>query len=152
MRARVGSDISSYLVAITTCHTLIMGKHKHRHCPLCHTELEETDVAPCMECGHLAQEIEDALAGRHAYAEMRIFGELSLVLCNFCQVDFGAFDPEFFGLPRNDRIGYQKMQFVHAVAEVFIGRDKYCPQCNLRLSFLKFVVAAREFHRESHRP
>lgn len=97
----------------------------------------------------MAEEIEHALAGKHTYAEMRIFGNLSVVLCNFCQVDFGSFHPDYFGLPRNARIGYEKMQFVRAVPEVFIGKDKYCPQCNLRLAFLKFVVAARELHGET---
>jgi hypothetical protein len=41
-----------------------------------------------MECGHDPAEIEQARAGKHTYAEYRIFGDLSLVLCNFCDVDF----------------------------------------------------------------
>jgi hypothetical protein len=123
-----------------------MSKQKLTHCPLCHSELEVADVAPCAECGHLAQEIEHALAGKHTCAEMRIFGDLSLVLCDFCQVDFGSFHPEFFGLPPKAEIGYAKMQFMRSVPEVFLGKDKYCPQCNLRLAFLKFVVAARQLH------
>jgi hypothetical protein len=123
-----------------------MSKQKDTHCPLCSTELEVADVAPCAECGHLPHEIEHALAGKHTYAEMRIFDDLSLVLCNFCQVDFGSFQQDFFGLPHTANIGYEKMQFLRDVTEVFIGKDKYCPQCNLRLAFLKFVAAAREIH------
>ena len=105
-----------------------MSKPKHIYCPLCSTELETIEVAPCTECGHLAQEIEHALAGKHTYAEMRVFGDLSVVLCNFCQADFGSFHPEFFGLPPNAKshIGYEHMQFVRGV-DVFIGKDKYCP-------------------------
>ena len=115
-------------------------------CPICYTPLEVTDVAPCMECGNIPQEIEHALAGKHSYAEMRIFGDLTLVLCDFCQVDFGSYDPTFFGMPRDARIGYEKMQFLRAVEDVVIAKDKYCPQCGFRLPFLKFVQQAREFH------
>lgn len=103
-------------------------------------------MAPCMECGNIPQEIEHALAGKHTYAEMRTFGDLSLVLCDFCKVDFGSYDPTFFGLPRDARIGYEKMQFLRTVDHVFIGKDKYCSQCGFRLPFLRFVRQARELH------
>jgi hypothetical protein len=116
------------------------------HCPLCYTELEVADVAPCMECGNLPEEIEHALAGKHTYAEMRIFDDLALVLCDFCQVDFGSFNPEIFGLPRDARIGYDKMQFLRDVEEIRIGKDKVCPSCKYQLPFLKFVQQARELH------
>ncbi len=114
------------------------------YCPICYTELEVMEVAPCMECGHLREEIEHALAGKHTYAEMRIFEDLSLILCDFCQVDFSSIDPTFFGLPRGTRIGYQKMQFLRIVEDVRIGEDKCCTQCGHRLPFLKFVLKARE--------
>jgi hypothetical protein len=116
------------------------------HCPLCYSVLEIADVAPCMECGNLSEEIEHALAGKHTYAEMRIFDDLTLVLCDFCQVDFGSFNPEFFGLPRDTRIGYEKMQFIGSVEEVRIGKDKVCPSCKYRLPFLKFMQRVREMH------
>jgi hypothetical protein len=60
--------------------------------------------------------------------------------------DFGSFRPEYFGLPHGTKLGFGEMQFVREASEVFIGRDKFCPQCDLRLAFLKFVVAARELH------
>ena len=123
-----------------------MAKQKSTHCPLCATELATINVAPCQECGHLPEEIEHALSGKHTYAEMRIFGNLNLILCDFCQVDFGSFQPEYFGLPHDANIDYGKMQLVREVPEIFIGQDKSCPQCNLRLKFVKFVIAAREFH------
>lgn len=116
------------------------------HCPLCYSALEVSDVAPCMECGNLPEEIEHALAGRHTYAEMRIFDNLTLVLCDFCQVDFGSFNPQTFGLPREARIGYDKMQFIRSVKEIHIGKDKVCLSCKYRLPFLKFVQRARELY------
>lgn len=116
------------------------------NCPLCYSLLEVKDVAPCMYCGWLPEEIEHALAGKHTYAEMRIFGDLTLVLCDFCQVDFGSFHPDFFGLPPNARIGYEKMQFVRSVDNIVIGKDKFCPECGCRLAFLKFVEQAHKLH------
>lgn len=116
------------------------------HCPLCFAQLEVRDVAPCAECGHNPDEIEHALAGMHTYAEMRIFGDLSVVLCNYCQLDFGSFDSIFFGVPDGKRIGYEHMQHVRDITDIQIGKDKYCPDCYYRLAFLDFVARAREFH------
>jgi hypothetical protein len=103
-----------------------------------------------MECGHLPEEIGHALAGRHTYAEVRIFGDLTLVLCDFCRVDFGSFDPDVFGMPKGARIGYEKIQFLRDVEEIRIGKDKVCPQCRHRLPFLRFVQKAREVHGCGH--
>jgi len=116
------------------------------NCPICFSDLEVADVTPCAECGNIPEEIEHTAAGIHTFAEMRIFGDLTLVLCNFCQVDFGSFHPEYFGLPRAAVIGYEKMQFLRTVDDVRIGKDKVCPNCKYRLAFLRFVRAARELH------
>lgn len=116
------------------------------HCPLCHGELEVRDVAPCDECGAVPQEIEHFVAGKHSYAEYEVFAPLKLTLCNFCDVDFGSSDPTFFGLPRNARIGYQFMRLVRPIEKPALGKDKFCPVCNLRLSFLRFVRQARQQH------
>ena len=119
------------------------------YCPLCHSPLEIRDVAPCMECGHRPEEIEHALTGQHTYTEQRIFGTLTLILCDFCEADFGSFYPEFFGLPWNARTSFDKMDFVRSVDEVVIGKDKYCPECDYRLAFLEFVEKARCLHQQS---
>jgi hypothetical protein len=99
-----------------------------------------------MNCGHAEHEIEHALSSEHTYAEWRIFGDLTLVLCNICMLDFGSFHPEFFGLPRSAKIGYEKMHFVRSIDEIYIGKDKYCSACGARLAFLKFVADARALH------
>jgi hypothetical protein len=117
------------------------------HCPLCYAELEVRDVAPCTECGGFEQELEHLRAGKHTYAELRIFGDLSLVLCNFCMVDFGSRDPTFFGLLCSARIGYEKMQFLRD-SEPKAAKDKFCTACGHRLAFLEFVAKARELHGE----
>jgi hypothetical protein len=115
-------------------------------CPICYTPLEVRDVAPCMMCGHLPEELEHALSGRHTYAQWRIFGELSLILCDFCQVDFSSYDPKFFELPKNTRLGFGKMDFVQAIDEIIITQDKYCRNCHYRLAFLKFLEQARNIN------
>jgi hypothetical protein len=99
-----------------------------------------------MECGNLPEEIEHALDGKHTYAEMQIFGDLTLMLCDFCQIDFGSFNPETFGLLKDARIGYQKMQLLRSIEDVCIGKDKVCPSCKYRLPFLRFVERAREMY------
>jgi hypothetical protein len=114
------------------------------YCPICYTKLQVKEVAPCMECGHLEEEIVHFES--HTFSEMRIFGELSLVLCDFCQVDFGSYNPEFFGLSRSAKIGYEKMSFVGSINNVPIKKDKYCPECHHRIQFLKFVADARDLH------
>jgi hypothetical protein len=99
-----------------------------------------------MECGCEPEEIEEAKSGYHTYAEYRIFGDLSLVLCNFCQADFSSYDPTYFGLPLGTRIGMQRgWQFVKNVPPT-IAKDKCCPVCRHRLPFLEFVTAARALH------
>jgi hypothetical protein len=116
------------------------------HCPLCQEPLEVREVGPCMECGCDRREIGEARSGHHTYSEWRIFGDLSLVLCDFCSSDFGSYNPTFFGLPHGRRIGMESgWQFVREVDPV-ITRDKCCSRCGYRLAFLEFVVHARELH------
>ncbi len=123
---------------------------KHKQCPVCFGFIETKEVAPCFECGHLEQEIEHALAGKHTYAELRVFGDLTLVLCNFCMVDFGSYHPEFFGLPHNADIGFKQMQLVGELGKIEITKDTYCPTCGHRIQFLDFLVAARELHSKAN--
>lgn len=113
-------------------------------CPICQTQLEVADVAPCMECGIDPHEIEHAIARRHTYAEMRIPGDFTLILCGFCRVDFGSFIPTFFGLPRDGLAQYKKMELVREIEEIYIRQDEYCPRCGYRLPFLKFIQKVRE--------
>jgi hypothetical protein len=101
-----------------------------------------------MECGLIPAETERAKTGKRTYAEYRIFGDLSLVLCDTCQVDFGSSDPTFFGLPPKTRVGMERprgWQFVRVVAPV-VAKDKCCLRCGFRLPFLEFVAKARTLH------
>ena len=121
---------------------------KSTHCPLCFEPLEVREVGPCMDCGVDSKEIEHAKDGMHTYAEYRIFADLSLVLCNFCQCDFSSYDPSFFGLPRGTPVGMERprgWEFVREVQPV-ITKDKCCTRCGHRLPFLEFFSHAKELH------
>ena len=74
------------------------------YCPFCYTSLEVKDVAPCMDCGALEEELDHALKGKHTYAEMRIFDNLILVLCNFCMLDFGSYAPTYLACPQQHKL------------------------------------------------
>ena len=92
------------------------------------------------------QEIEHFRVGKHTYQRFEVFADLELTLCNFRMLDFGSYDPTFFGLPRGSRVGFEGMRFVRDVSNPTLGKDKYCSECCRRLAFLKFVAAARELH------
>lgn len=115
-------------------------------CPLCLGELEVREVAPCDDCGAVPQEIEHFHQGKHTYQRFEIFPGLELNLCNFCMVDFDSYDATFFGLSRGARFGFAQMRFVDRDVPHSMGKDKFCPNCGRRLTFLTFVAAARERH------
>jgi hypothetical protein len=115
-------------------------------CPLCFSLLEVRDVAPCDECGGSFNEIEDFRQGKHKYRQYEIFPPLRLTLCNFCDVDFGSWDPAFFGLPGRARIGYQYFRFIGEIENPVLSKDRFCPACGFRLRFLRFVDWARRLH------
>ncbi|MBB5030545.1 hypothetical protein HNQ65_000099 [Prosthecobacter vanneervenii] len=100
-----------------------------------------------MDCGHDPMEVVHAQKGRHTYAEYRVFGALSLVLCNFCQVDFTSYAPAYFGLPSGTQIGLggRDWQLIREMPAT-VRKDKCCASCGHRLSFLEFVLQAREIH------
>jgi hypothetical protein len=116
------------------------------HCPICFGELEVHELAPCDDCGAKPEELEHLRQGLHSYAVYRIFQDLELTLCDFCHVDFGSYNPEFFGLQKQSQIRFGKMSLVRTVDRPAAQLGKACTQCGLRLTFAKFVVQARELH------
>ena len=100
-----------------------------------------------MDCGNLPEELQHFHDGIHTYAEYRIFGSLSLVLCNFCFVDFGSYDPTHFGLPPRPRISISRFELVRDLyPPPERTYDYVCPDCGRRLAYLEFLVAARQLH------
>ncbi len=117
-------------------------------CPICFTGMETREVAPCMDCGALPDELRHFHEGLHTYAEFRVFDSLRLILCNFCCVDFGSYQPEYFGLPDSVRLSFGRMTLIQEVHPPEKTFDKVCPDCGKRLAFLRFVSEARQLHHQ----
>ncbi|WP_341900898.1 hypothetical protein [Fluviicola taffensis] len=112
-------------------------------CPICYHELEVRDCAPCDDCGWDAKEINHLNQGIHTYTTYEVYNGLQLTLCNFCDVDFGSYRPEFFGFSNGKRIGFQNFAFVKELVDPQVTKDKFCPKCSMRLKFLTFLSAVR---------
>jgi hypothetical protein len=116
------------------------------HCPICYGELEVREVAPCDDCGGQPKELEHFREAIHTYAIYEVFPGLELTLCDFCCVDFGSYNPEFLGLSKYARIGFDKMKLVRSLDKPSLQLGKVCTQCGLRLTFARFVAQARDQH------
>ena len=113
------------------------------NCPVCFGELEVRDVTPCYECGADAGELEDLASGEHTYAEVLSLG-VPIVLCDFCQADFTSYDPAYFNRPRGTKLGLGEFVFIRELSDPTAGKDKFCPRCQQRLAFLRYLVQVRE--------
>jgi hypothetical protein len=113
-----------------------------KNCPVCFSELIVKEVRPCMDCG--GDEFEQDHFLNHEYNEYEICFKQRLVLCNFCDVDFGSYVPEYLGFPSGKRIGYEHFIFIKNVEDKQLRPDNFCPECHKRLPFLKFIIACRE--------
>jgi hypothetical protein len=117
------------------------------YCPICYTQLEVRECAPCFDCGwDVPAEIEDMQQKKHMYATFEVYAGLRLNLCSFCMVDFGSYRPEYFGFKDNSAIGYEKFVFVKDIHSPQVELDKFCPTCFKRLKFLKFLAAVRQIN------
>ncbi len=110
-------------------------------CPICYAPLEVRDVAPCYDCGWVPAELKHLAQGIHTYDEVQVFGE-TIVLCNFCQVDFWNYKPFYFNRDRDVQPG-KDMLYRHTVPNPQPAKDKYCPECGHRLAFLRFLASVR---------
>lgn len=115
-------------------------------CPICYLELEVRDCAPCDDCGWDPKEINHLKQGIHTYNTYEVYKGLRLTLCNFCDVDFGSYRPEHFGFTNGKRIGFQHFEFVKELSDPQVVKDKFCPQCSSRLTFLKFLSEIRSLN------
>ena len=115
-----------------------------QQCPICFNPLDVRDVAPCWDCGALPEELDECLKGEHEYSEWEVFPGLRVVFCDICVLDFGSYDPTYFGLPKGTRLDMDTMSLIKNIEHPQITKDGYCPQCNHRLAFLKFIVKIRE--------
>jgi hypothetical protein len=125
-----------------------MGKQLD-YCPICYEKLEIIDVAPCDDCGWKPMEIEHFKKKEHSYSLFSVYGTV-LVLCNFCELDFASYCPEYWGFPKKAAMGYKSppteyRRLDHLPDEkLSIRKDKFCPSCEHRLPFLKALKIIRD--------
>ena len=60
--------------------------------------------------------------------------------------DFSSYDQAYFGLTSATDIGFNRWPAVREFVPPAQYFDRVCIQCNRRLAFLKFLIAARELH------
>ena len=113
-------------------------------CPICYGPLEVIDCAPCDDCGHMPEEIDHLHQGQHDYKIYEVYHGLRLQLCDFCDVDFGSYKPEYLGFKHGRGIGWENFAFVAEVHSPTVEKDKFCPECDRRLKFLTFLRDMRE--------
>lgn len=116
-------------------------------CPLCFTELIKKTVTPCMECG--GDEIELDHYQEHTYREFEAYFKQKLILCDFCDVDFGSYNPAHFGFKKGKKINYTDFNFVKEITDKSLRLDAFCPSCNHSLGFLNFISICRSENKNS---
>lgn len=113
-------------------------------CPICSTHLSKRDVAPCYDCGHEESELDECKRGEHDYNVFELWG-YEIVLCDFCDVDFGSYYPEYWGLPPGPLPEYP-LNLLKPVVQPTITTDLYCSSCDHRLAFLQILYKARKLN------
>ncbi|MGH1426462.1 MAG: hypothetical protein ACRBEE_00830 [Arenicella sp.] len=124
------------------------------NCPVCFDELEVIETTPCMVCGHdkdkvslLKQDIAEKFQhDSFTFSTFRSFEKIECNLCDFCSLEFTSMDPEFFGFEKGKVMWPENFQFLTHIARPSVEYDKFCTQCNMRLSFIKFTKLLRELN------
>ncbi len=97
----------------------------------------------------MPRELEELAEGAHRYREYRVWG-LRIVLCDFCDADFGSYFPSHFGFKAEDRARLDDLEFLREVEPSSApDYDKYCPKCQHRLAFLNFRRAAIDLNEKN---
>ncbi len=117
---------------------------KKEQCPLCYTDVEVTPCTPCHDCGHFEKEIEKFKNHGGNFTVYDLYEGLTLQLCDFCKIDFGSYKSEFLGFKDGTTIGFENMNFVKTIDSPKMEKDKFCPECSMRMKFLVFIRDLRE--------
>jgi len=119
-----------------------------QQCPICYAELETRDVAPCYMCGGLPVELEHLNQNRHTYAVYRFPNGTEMELCQFCFLDIESVSGEHWGLGHGDRITTNELALVGQDFSPRVNRDKYCPNCDAGLRYLKALREILNYNNE----
>ncbi|NHF60361.1 hypothetical protein FK220_013485 [Flavobacteriaceae bacterium TP-CH-4] len=110
---------------------------KETNCPLDGTTLLLKRGTPCGEGG--ADDFELDHFEEHRVHECVVYHGLKLVLGDFYDVDFGSYDPTYFGFEKRKRMGYEDFEWVREVTDTRRREGKYCPECHYKMPLLTFV-------------
>ena len=109
-------------------------------CPKCYTPLEIRDVTPCFICGGWP-EVVDRFDAAAEFTEFRLPDAALLVLCRGCELEeFMVPGGWGYRLLPNEKLPVNALQRVRLMPAPQLGRDKFCPSCNLRLAFLTIIT------------
>lgn len=98
--------------------------------------MQGINVAPCYDCGHAAAEIDHLAQGQHEYHVFELWGR-EIVLCDFCDADFGSYAPDYWGFLES-RLPDYPLRLIRKLDNPTVSRDLYCAPCSHRLAFLLF--------------
>lgn len=115
------------------------------NCPICFEPMIRKELTPCMDCG--GEESELGHFKEHNYKEWEIVYDQRLILCDFCDVDFGSYKSDFFGFKNPRIIGFEHFNFVKDIKDKRLHTGLFCENCNMTHDFLKFVSVCRENNR-----
>jgi hypothetical protein len=116
-------------------------------CPCCFTSLEVRDVTPCDVCGGWPESV-TRFNPAAEYTEYRLPSGRTIVLCRACELEeFMVPGGWGYRLAPHEGLPLNALQRVRSVESPRIGRDQFCPTCNIRLAFAS-VVAASPTHAE----
>src|SRR5262249_53476872 len=110
---------------------------KQSQCPVCYSPGEFRDVTPCFVCGGWPESV-----GRFdpsaEFTEFRLPGGPSIVLCRGCELEeFLVPGGWGYRLAPGEKLPINGLRRVRSLpVPQQVGRDKFCPSCNLRLAFL----------------
>jgi hypothetical protein len=121
-------------------------------CPVCYSPLETHDVTPCFVCGGWAESVArfDPAA---PFTEFRLPSDHAVVLCRACELE-EFMVPGGWGceLAPGEKLPVNALRRVRTFERPQVGRDKFCPTCNLRLAFAKVIVDSQRHAEPSAAP
>lgn len=116
---------------------------RQSQCPVCSSPLEVRDVTPCYICGGWPESVA-RFNPSAAFTEFRLPDGRLIVLCRACELEeFRVPGGWGWRLAPDEKLPVNALQWVRAVEGPRLGRDKFCPTCNLRLAFSEVVAEQR---------
>lgn len=109
-------------------------------CPCCYSPLEIRDVTPCLVCGGWPESVA-RFSPAELFTEQKLPSGHTIVLCRACELEeFMVPGGWGYRLAPDEGLPVNALQPVRSVDSPRIGRDKFCPSCNLRQAFAEIVA------------